>query len=145
MYWSKNLKMSRNKKGRAENGFAKRSVAGGLRIHCDRDAYWLEHHKERDAHARMEQIKQEIFAIDVVDVAIVGIGPVRGPRVHKDKRVAAVLESWLAVHDAWTLRPEGVASAKLSAKLVVRNMAALTCGPCVSLLSIFWTGIFLPS
>ncbi len=40
----------------------------------------------------MQKIKQEIFSIDVVDVAVIGVSPVLRPRIHQLKRVAAVLK-----------------------------------------------------
>ena len=55
----------------------------------------LHHHHHRDAHAWMQKIKQEIFSIDVVDVAVVGVSPTLRPRIDELKSVAAVLKLWL--------------------------------------------------
>ena len=62
-------------------------------VSCPRNL--LHHYVKRDAHSRMTQVKQEVRSVDVVDVAVVGIGPVAWPRISNDEPVSAELESRL--------------------------------------------------
>src|SRR6266568_9204013 len=83
--------------------------------------------------ARMKHIKQEIFAFDVVDVAIVGQQPFRGPGIQENKRITRVNKSGLIWDDCG--RPnhsfdrKRVRSAKVGLELRIRNASALTCRP----------------
>jgi hypothetical protein len=85
----------------------------------------LHHNENGDPNAGVKQIKQKILSIDVIDVALVGIGPVRGPDIDELKTVAAILKLWLTLNN-YRLCFEGMAVAKVSPELVIRNMAALS-------------------
>ncbi len=82
----------------------------------------------------MEQIKQEILAIDVIDVAIIRVSPIGWPNIDQRKRVSPVFKPRLTLHDHGTLRPECMASAKLRVEAIVGNVAALALRPRVTFL-----------
>ena len=88
----------------------------------------LHHNENGDPNAGVKQIEQKIFSIDVVDVAFVGIGPAHRPDLHELKAVAAVLKLRLTLHN-YRFCGEGMAAAKVSAELVVGNVAALARRP----------------
>src|SRR5580693_9131248 len=75
----------------------------------------------------MQKIEEKIFSIDVVDIAIVGVSPVRRPDIDQFKTVAAILKLRTALHDHG-FGVEGMAVAKMLAELVVRNARALAGG-----------------
>src|SRR6266851_3494197 len=52
----------------------------------------LENYDQRKPNARMQHVNQKIFPIDIVDVAIVGIGPTHRPGFDKLEPIAAVLK-----------------------------------------------------
>ena len=72
----------------------------------------------------MTRIKQKILAIDVVNVAIVGVSPLWWPAINKNKRVAPVLEAWPAFYDLGPMHDEVMLSSELGAKAVLRNAAS---------------------
>ncbi len=84
----------------------------------------LQDYENRDANARVQQIEQEIFAVDVIDVAIVGVSPAYRPRVDELKAVAAVLKLRLA-RDDYGLGAEGVAAAEVRLEFIVGNAPTL--------------------
>ena len=84
----------------------------------------------------MTQIKQEILAIDVIDVAIIRVGPVPRPRIDQNKCITTIFKARLTLHDHWTLRSEGMASAKLRVEAIVGNVAALALRPRVTFLAV---------
>src|SRR5580692_159560 len=90
----------------------------------------------------MKQIEQKIFSVDVVDVAIVGVGPACRPDIHELKAVAAILKLRSTLHDYRSCR-ESMAAAKVSAELVVRNVGTLAPSPGVLRL-LFRTPFLLP-
>ena len=73
----------------------------------------------------MEQIKQEILAVDVIDVAIIRVSPIGRPGIDQHKRVTAILEPRLTLYHHRPLRSERMTSAKLCVEAVVGNMTAL--------------------
>src|SRR5579871_6499926 len=85
----------------------------------------LHHHHQRNPHSRMPQVKQEILAVDVVDIAIIVVVPVRWPRVYQHKRVSAIEEARPIFHRDRPTHLEGVAPAELRSEFIVRNMRAL--------------------
>jgi hypothetical protein len=50
----------------------------------------LLNYKNGNADARMQHVKQEVLTIDVIDVAVIVVGPVSGPRIDQLERVAPV-------------------------------------------------------
>jgi len=59
---------------------------------ADKQGTGLHHSKHCDAHAGMENVKQEIFSVDAANVALVGVSPALRPRIYKLKRIPAVLK-----------------------------------------------------
>ena len=71
----------------------------------------------------MKNIKQEIFAVDVVDIAIVSVSPVRRPTIRQLKAIPTILELWLTGDDH-RARAEMMVMAKVGAELIIRNVAS---------------------
>ena len=69
----------------------------------------------------MKQVEQEIFPVDVVDIAVVSVGPIRWPCVNNGERVASVFETWLALSRSRAAHFKRVLAAELGAELVVGN------------------------
>jgi hypothetical protein len=84
----------------------------------------LHHDEDGDTNTGVQQIKEEIFPVDKVDVAIIRVSPAHRPRIHEFKAVAAILKLRLAGDD-YGFRGESMAAAKVSAEFVVRNASAL--------------------
>src|SRR6266849_2810398 len=68
---------------------------GSFRCNVER----LENYDQRKPNARMQHVNQKIFPIDIVDVAIVGIGPTHRPGFDKLEPIAAVLKPRTTLHD----------------------------------------------
>jgi hypothetical protein len=104
----------------------------------------------------MARIKQKILTIDIVNIAIVGVSPLWWPGINQNKRVAAVLEAWPALHDLGPMHGEVMLSSEPGAKAVIGDapsaagVASLILLP-TSLLptrllpAFFWPSRFLPS
>ena len=88
----------------------------------------LHHNENGDPNAGVKQVEQKILSIDVVDVAFVGIGPAHRPDIYELKAVAAILKLRLTL-DNYRSCGESMAAAKVSAELVVGNVAALAPTP----------------
>lgn len=70
----------------------------------------------------MHYVKQEVLTIDVIDVAVVVIRPVRRPRIDQLERVTAIDDHRLGnVYDLLPLHVEAVLVAEVGAELIVRN------------------------
>src|ERR1700758_63884 len=82
----------------------------------------------------MEQVIQEIVAIDIVNVAIISVSPVFRPRIDEHKGIATIFKARLTVHDHRTLRPERMVSPKLCAKPIIGDAATPAGRPRVLLL-----------
>jgi hypothetical protein len=76
----------------AQRSHLPRTEAAALRYSTTRYDTSLQHNDDRDANSRMQQVKQEVLSIDVVDVAIVRVSPAHRPCVDQLKAVAAILE-----------------------------------------------------
>lgn len=83
----------------------------------------LHHNEDCNLDARMEQIEQKIFSVDIVDIAIVAIGPTGWPGIHEFKGITAIVELWLPSNDHG-FGVKGVAAPKASSELIVRNVTA---------------------
>ena len=88
----------------------------------------LHFYEQRDPHARMTQVIQEIIAVDIVYVDVIVVVPVRRPVIDQHERVPAILELRLFSNDYRTLRVECMASPELRMELFVRNVRALARG-----------------
>src|ERR1700691_6102768 len=73
----------------------------------------------------MQQVEKEVFAIDVVDVALIGIGPTHRPRINNDKRIATVLELGPSADSGYVSDAERVLPSKTCPKLVIGDAAGL--------------------
>src|SRR5579863_9923427 len=82
----------------------------------------------------MQQVEQEILAVDVVDVAVVSVSPASWPRIDEHKRVSAISEARLTLHDGRTLHHKRMTPAKVRMEFLVRNVAAFTSGTRVRIL-----------
>jgi len=51
------------------------------------------HVNDLDAYTGIKRVKQEIPAVDVVNVNLIGVIPVHRPRINKSEPIAAVLEA----------------------------------------------------
>ena len=93
----------------------------------------LHNHEKRDAHAWMHQVIEIVVVVYVIDVAIVGVGPIGGPGVNKDESVAAIDEALLAAVDDRRPHGEGVGATELSTESIVGYVGAPAGGTSVSL------------
>src|SRR5580704_2289257 len=73
----------------------------------------------------MHRAKQEISAVDVIDINHIGVRPTHGPGLNHHERIAAVLELWRASDDDWVTNREGMLPAKVGPETVIRNVSAL--------------------
>src|SRR5437879_8502994 len=85
-------------------------------------------YKDRDAHAGMEKIEEEIFSIDVIDVAVVGVRPFGGPGIDDLEPIPGVLEAGPALDDHGAIDYHGVLAAEVRPELFVGNVSALASG-----------------
>ena len=74
----------------------------------------------------MEHVKQKVFIIHVVNVAIVIIRPVHRPGLREFKPISAVLEARFVIHNYRMADMEVMLATEVSAEFVVWN--ALTVG-----------------
>jgi hypothetical protein len=100
----------------------------GYRVRAPNRPEKSQHYNNRDSNARMKQVEQEIFPVDVVDIAVVSVGPIRGPYVNNGERVAPVLETRLALSRSRAVQFKRVLAAELGAELVVGNAAPTMVG-----------------
>ena len=89
----------------------------------------------------MTQVKEEIFAVDIVNVAIVGVCPLWRPGIDQHKRVAAVLKARPALYNFGTLHGEMMFAAELGAETIVGNTAIITAGTILLLASFRAAGL----
>src|SRR5579863_4703002 len=87
----------------------------------------LHRHEERNPHSGMKQVEQEVLSVDIIDVALVGIGPSRWPGIRDHEPVATELKSWLTFDDNRLPDHNRVLPPKVLAEFVVRDMATLAC------------------
>src|ERR1700733_3765523 len=73
----------------------------------------------------MDRIDQKIFAVDVVDINVVGIGPTYRPTLREAEPIATELETRLAAYDYRMAHFEGVFMAEVRVELSVRNPTVL--------------------
>jgi hypothetical protein len=85
---------------------------------------WSQDDHNSDANAGMKQIEQKIFAVYVVDVALIRVSPPRRPRVYDVEPVAAILEAPLAFDNSGLMDNKSVLAPEIGAELVIRNAAA---------------------
>ena len=93
----------------------------------------LHNHEKRDAHAWMHQVIEIVVVVYVIDVAVVGVGPIGGPGFNKDESVAAIDEALLAAVDDRRPHGEGVGATELSTESIVGYVRAPAGGTRVSL------------
>src|SRR5580658_887739 len=94
----------------------------------------LQHNYERHLNAGVKQIEEEILAIDVIDVALVRVGPADRPRVNNGERVATVLKLWLAPNGGYVIDNKRVLASEMGAEFVIGNATAALVGPALRLL-----------
>jgi hypothetical protein len=75
----------------------------------------------------MDGITQEIPAVDVVDVDVVGIEPPHRPRVKHVEPKAAVLKTSRSL-EIGSVYVKGMLTAKTGTEAVVRNASMTCCG-----------------
>jgi hypothetical protein len=59
----------------------------------------LQYDNNCNPNAGVTHVKEKILSIDVVDVAVVGIGPAYGPGINDGEPISTVLKTWLAFDD----------------------------------------------
>ena len=69
-------------KARGPEGLFAFRATGRGRIRCNFKRLGT-YHNQRKTNLRMQHVNQEVLPIDIVDVAIVGIGPAHRPRIDK--------------------------------------------------------------
>src|SRR3984957_11544314 len=79
-----------------------------------------DHNDHRNHHSRMPQIDQHVLAIDVIDIAIIGVSPVSGPWIRQGDPVSPVQNPRLPFHYRG-LYAESMLASEVRAKLVVGN------------------------
>src|SRR5438270_605805 len=72
----------------------------------------------------MQQIRQEIIAVYIIDIAIIGVGPVRWPRVHQHECVPSIDEPLLTFNHGCTLYRKCVGPTELGVESLVGDMSA---------------------
>src|SRR5579863_9770645 len=82
----------------------------------------LHHNKNCDTNTRVQQIKEEIFSVDVIDIAVVRVSPPYRPGIHELEGIAAVLKLRPAFND-YGLRSEGMAATEASPEFLVWNVS----------------------
>src|SRR5579863_2035508 len=85
----------------------------------------LEHYGDCDADAGMEKIEQEIFAIYIVDIAIIGVVPARRPGINHHECIAAVGEARRAIDHGDAVDVKHVLTTVAGAETVIRNASRL--------------------
>src|SRR5580700_4170804 len=104
---------------------------------------WSHHNRNRDLNAGVKQIKQEILAIDIVDIALICVGPTDWPGIDDREPVAGILEAGLAIHNGCLVDNKRVLTSEVGAELVVRNSATLAVGTLRLLRLLGRFGVFL--
>jgi hypothetical protein len=82
-----------------------------------------------DPNPGVAQVEKKVLAIDIVDVAVVGVGPAGGPGLRNFKIVATVSEMRTAAHDLDMADCEVVVPAKVGAEVFVGNAASFLVVP----------------
>ena len=95
------------------------AVEEGHRLRAPNRPEKSQHYNNRDSNARMKQVEQEVFTVNVVDVVFVTVGPVRWPYVNNDERVAPVLETWLSLSCSRAADFKSMLAAERGAELIV--------------------------
>jgi hypothetical protein len=96
----------------------------------------LSNHKHRDPNAGVKRVKQEVLAVNVVNVAIVVETPVDWPGIDQLKGVAAEYHYRLRdVHDLSALHVECVLPSEVAPELIIWNAFALLPGGMLVLIS----------
>lgn len=96
----------------------------------------LSNHKHRDPNARVKRVKQEVLAVNVVNVAVVVETPADWPGIDQLKGVAAEHHYWLRdVHDLSALYVERVLPSEVAPELIIWNAFALLPGGMLVLIS----------
>jgi hypothetical protein len=80
----------------------------------------------------MEQIKQEILSIDVVDVTVIGVCPTDRPRIDNNERVTGISKLRLVIHDYRFADRELVLASKMGTEFVDRDTGTPTRGTSMS-------------
>ncbi len=87
----------------------------------------LKHHTNGNANAWIIRIEDEIFAIYVININIVGVVPTIWPRLDKSEPEAAVLEAGISVNHCWTADTKLVSPPEISAEAVIRYATLTSC------------------
>src|SRR4029077_1697071 len=95
----------------------------GYRVRAPNRPEKSQHYNNRDSNARMKQVEQKIFPVDVVHIAVVSVGPIRRPYVNNGERVAPVLETRLSLSRSRAVQFKRGLAAELGAELGVGNAA----------------------
>ena len=61
------------------------------------------------------------IAIDVIDIDVIRVVPVRGPRLNETKPIAAVLEARISADQPWAADAEFMPAPKLGAETIIRD------------------------
>src|SRR6266550_2588705 len=77
---------------------------------------------------RVVRIEQVVAVVDVVDVALIGVGPIRRPDIDDLKPVARVLETWPVINDDRTVDHKGVLTAEARSELLLWNSSTAISG-----------------
>ena len=101
----------------------------------------LHHDHEGQAHSGVTQVKEEIFAVDIVNVAIVGVCPLWRPGIDQHKCIATILKARPALYNFGTLHGEMMFAAELGAETIVGNTAIITAGTILLLASFRSAGL----
>jgi hypothetical protein len=79
-------------------------------------------HDQGDPNSRVKGIEQVILIVNVIDITIVVVGPIRGPWLDKLEGITPVNNHRLrVVDDLFAPHTEAVARTELSPEAVVRN------------------------
>src|SRR5579863_5998339 len=76
----------------------------------------------------MQQVEQEVFSVDVVDIALVGVSPLSRPRVRNYEPIARILKARLAFDDHGPINHYRVLAAKVRLEVLIRNVTRFSIG-----------------
>src|ERR1700722_3767947 len=86
----------------------------------------------------MQQIKEEIFPIDVIDVALIRIRPPCRPCIDDGEGIATILKLWPSADNRRMIHNECMLAPKIGTEFIIWNAAStLICCMLVALLGLF--------
>lgn len=80
------------------------------------------HYGDSDPRSWVPRIKQEIPAVNEIDIAMVGVGPSSRPGLPDFESVPAIREARMTRHHSYVADSKVVLASKMGTKMFVRNL-----------------------